>query len=112
MSTELLLAIIGITAAPVTSWLASKLTRQKYNTEIARLRAEVAAARADANRKELENVRVGNEIIMQNKRLNTNGSRLEKAVGKISLCPLAADCPVSHELRKHKECDDPEHDDK
>ena len=55
MSTELLLAIIGITAAPVTSWLASKLTRQKYNTEIARLRAEVAAARADANRKELEN---------------------------------------------------------
>ena len=66
MSTELLLAIIGITAAPVTSWLASKLTRQKYNTEIARLRAEVAAARADANRKELENVRVGNEIIMQN----------------------------------------------
>ena len=60
MSTELLLAIIGITAAPVTSWLASKLTRQKYNTEIARLRA------ADANRKELENVRVGNEIIMQN----------------------------------------------
>lgn len=66
MSTELLLAIIGITAAPVTSWLASKLTRQKYNTEIARLRAEVAAARADANRKELENVRVGNEIIWQN----------------------------------------------
>jgi hypothetical protein len=111
MSTELLLAIIGITAAPVTSWLASKLTRQKYNTEIARLRAEVAAARADANRKELENVRVGNEIIMQNivhplevqvKRLNTNVSRLEKAVGKISLCPHAADCPVSHELRKHK----------
>ena len=121
MSTELLLAIIGITAAPVTSWLASKLTRQKYNTEIARLRAEVAAARADANRKELENVRVGNEIIMQNivhplevqvKRLNTNVSRLEKAVGKISLCPHAADCPVSHELRKHKECDDPGHDDK
>ena len=75
----------------------------------------------DANRKELENVRVGNEIIMQNivhplevqvKRLNTNVSRLEKAVGKISLCPHAADCPVSHELRKHKECDDPEHDDK
>ena len=54
MSTELLLAIIGITAAPVTSWLASKLTRQKYNTEIARLHVEVAAARADANRKELE----------------------------------------------------------
>lgn len=88
MSTELLLVIIGITAAPATLWLASKLTRQKCNTEIARLCAEVAAARADANRKELENARVGNEIIMQNivrplevqvKRLNTNVSRLEKS---------------------------------
>lgn len=107
MSTELLLAIIGIAATPITSWLASKLTQQKYNTEIARLRAEAAAARADANRKELENVRVGNEIIMENivhplevqvKRLNANVSRLEKAVGKISLCSHAADCPVSREL--------------
>lgn len=121
MSTELLLAIIGIAAAPVTSWLASKLARQKYNTEIARLRAEAAAARANANSKELENARVGNEIIMQNivhplevqiKRLNTNVSRLEKAVGKISLCPHAADCPVSHELLSHKDGDDAKHDGK
>ena len=93
MSTELLLAIIGITAAPVTSWLASKLTRQKYNTEIF-----------------MQNI--VHPLEVQVKRLNTNVSRLEKAVGKISLCPHAADCPVSHELRKHKECDDPEHDDK
>lgn len=112
MSTELLLAIIAIAATPLTSWLASKLTRQKYSTEIAKLRAEVAAARADANRKELENVRVGNEIIMETivrplevqvKRLNTNVSRLEKAVGKISLCPHATECPVSRELRDNKE---------
>ncbi len=107
MSAELLLAVIGILAAPLTSWLASKLTRRKYDTEIAKLRADVAAARADANRKELENARLGNEIIMQNivnplesqiKRLNTNVTRLEKAVGKISNCPHAADCPVSLEL--------------
>ena len=121
MSTEVLLAVIGIAATPIASWLTSKLTRQKYNTEIARLRAEAAAARADANRKELENVRVGIEILMQEivrplevqvKRLNTNVSRLEKAVGKISLCPHAADCPVSHELLRHKDGDDAEHDGK
>lgn len=107
MSAELLLAVLGILAAPLTAWLSSKLTRRKYDTEIARLRADVAAAWADANRKELENARLGNEIIMQNivhpleaqiKRLNTNVTRLEKAVGKISNCPHAADCPVSHEL--------------
>lgn len=107
MSTELLLAVIGILSAPVASWLASKLTRRKYDTEIAKLHADVAAARADANRKELENARLGNEIIMQNivrpleaqvKRLNTNVTRLEKALGRISLCPHAADCPVSREL--------------
>lgn len=107
MSTEILLALIGIASTPITSWLASRLTRQKYATEIARLQAEVATTRAEANSKELANVREGNEIIMQNivrplelqvKRLNTNVSRLEKAVGKISLCPHAADCPVSHEL--------------
>lgn len=107
MSAELLLAIIGIVSAPIASWVSSKLTRRKYDTEIARLHADVAAARADANRKELENARLGNEIIMQNivhpletqvKRLNTNVTRLEKALGKISLCPHAADCPVSREL--------------
>lgn len=107
MSTELLLAVIGILSAPVASWLASKLTRQKYATEIAKLNADVAAARADANRKELENARLGNEIIMQNivhplesqvKRLNTNVTRLEKAIGKISMCPYSAECPVSREL--------------
>jgi hypothetical protein len=114
MSTELLLAVIGILSAPVASWLASKLTRRKYDTEIAKLHADVAAEGIQAapavvkpNRKELENARLGNEIIMQNivrpleaqvKRLNTNVSRLEKALGKISLCPHAADCPVSREL--------------
>ena len=108
MSTELLLAVIGVASAPLASWLASKLTRRKYDTEIAKLRADVAAARADANRKELENARLGNEIIMQNivrplevqiKRLNTNVSRFEKAVQKIPTCPHAALCPVAYELR-------------
>ena len=99
----------------------ARLETYEAKIQIASLRAEVAAARADANRKELENVRVGNEIIMQNivrplevqvKRLNTNVSRLEKAVGKISLCPHAADCPVSHELLSYKDGDDAEHDGK
>ncbi len=108
MTTEIVLAAIGIVSTPVAAWLTAKLTRQKYNTEIAKLRAEVASAKADANRKELENARLGNEIIMQNivhplegqvKRLNTNVSRLEKAIGKVSTCPHAAECPVILELQ-------------
>ena len=103
MPAEIILALIGIAATPVAAWLSSRLTRQKYDTEIAKLRAE-----ADANRKELENARLGNEIIMQNivrplegqvKRLNTNVSRLEKAIGKVSTCPHAAECPVILELQ-------------
>lgn len=108
MSTEVILALIGLLATPVAAWLSSKLTRRKYDTEIAKLNAEVAKAKADANNRELANARLGNEIIMQNivhplesqiKRLNNNVSRLEKAVGKIPACPHAADCPVSAELR-------------
>ena len=108
MPAEIILALIGIAATPVAAWLSSRLTRQKYDTEIAKLRAEVASAKADANRKELENARLGNEIIMQNivrplegqvKRLNTNVSRLEKAIGKVSTCPHAAGCPVTLELQ-------------
>lgn len=108
MSTEVILALIGILTSPVAAWLSSKLTRRKYDTEIAKLNAEVAKAKASANNQELANARLGNEIIMQNivhplenqiKRLNNNVSRLEKAVGKIPGCPHAADCPVSAELR-------------
>lgn len=108
MTTEIILALIGIAAAPVAAWLSSRLAKQKHNTEIAKLRADVAAARADANNKELENARLGNEIIMQNivkplegqvKRLNTNVTRLEKALSKVSTCPHAAECPVILELQ-------------
>ena len=108
MTTEVLLAIIGLLSAPVASWLSTKLTRRKYDTEIAKLNAEVANAKADATTKELENARLGNEILMDNvvhpletqiKRLNSNVSRLERAVGKIPTCPHAVNCPVSAELR-------------
>lgn len=59
MPAEIILALIGIAATPVAAWLSSRLTRQKYDTEIAKLRAEVASAKADANRKELENAPAG-----------------------------------------------------
>lgn len=114
MSTELLLALIGITAAPLTSWLASKLTRRKYDAEIGRLRADVIAARADADSKELENARLGNDIIMQNivrpleaqvKKLNTNVAKLERAMAKIPSCAYSIDCPVARELRAGEKID-------
>jgi len=122
MSWELIMAIIGMASAPVASWLASKLTRGKYDAEIERLRAEVATARADADGKELANARLGNEIIMNNivkpletqiKRLNTNVTRFEKAVAKIPACPHNAICPVTSELLSACENEDgPEQDTK
>lgn len=107
MSTELLLAIIGLLSAPVASWLSTKLTRRKYDTEIAKLRAEAADARAHANNKELENARLGNEIIMQNivrpleaqiKSLRADVNKFRRAIEKIPACPHSVECPVSREL--------------
>jgi hypothetical protein len=120
MNIEIWLAIIAIVATPTTGWLASKLTKGKYNAEIGRLRAEVSEAKANAEKKELENARLGNEIIMENivrpletqiKRLNKNVSRLEKAVDKIPACPHSAECPVTAELLANAESDDDKHGD-
>ncbi len=117
MNTELILAIIGIAATPVTGWLASKLTRQKYAAEIAKLRADVASADADASRKELENSKFGHEIIMENivrplknemKYLRNDIKRFRKAIEQIPRCPLADECPVSRELLADEKGDDGE----
>ncbi len=117
MNMELMLALVAIVATPVAGWLGSVLARSKYRAEIEKLRADVAAARADAENKELANARLGNEIIMENivkpletqlKRLNKNVTRLEKAVDKIPACPHSAECPVSRELLNDEAGDDGE----
>lgn len=117
MTTELIMAIAGFVATTLATLLTAWLTRSKYTTEIAKLRADVAAANADASHKELENVKFGNEIIMENivkpleghvKRLNKNVAKLEKAIARIPACPHSGECPVSLELLNNEEGDDGE----
>lgn len=111
MNDAIWLAVIAIVSAPIGSALTAILMRRKHNTEIKKLQAEVQRVKAEVRSSELENVRKGNEIIMEQivkpletqiKRLNATMGKLEKAVGQIPSCPYSADCPVTDELRSHE----------
>lgn len=114
MDVSITLAIIAIIAAPFTAWLTNKLDKRKYQAEIARLNAIVAGLKSEAKKGELENVRTANNILMEQiveplerqiKKLSTNVSKLEKAIGQITTCPHAADCPVNRELLADEKAD-------
>ena len=100
MTTEVILALVAIVATPLSAWLGSIFTRQKYAAEVKSLRADVAKKQADNQGVELDNVRQGNEILLERivKPLKTEIKNLRRAVEKIPACPHSADCPVSHEL--------------
>lgn len=107
MNTEIWLAIIAIVAAPAGSALTARLMKRKYDTEIKKLQTEVEGMKADVRANELENVSKGVDILMaqivtplekQVEKLNANVRKLEKAIGKISTCHYATECPVTREL--------------
>lgn len=107
MTTEVILALVAIVATPLSAWLGSIFTRQKYMAEVRSLRADVAKKRADNRGVELDNVRQGNEILLEQivkplkteiKNLRHDVNRFRRAVEKIPGCPHSADCPVSREL--------------
>lgn len=92
--------------------------RQKYKTEIKSLQADISRKQADNQGVELENVRHGNEILMEQvvkplklelKYLRHDVNKFRKAVEKIPACPHSAECPVSRDLLAAEEDgDDPE----
>lgn len=115
MSLELILAIIGIVSTPVGAGLTAVLMRRKYKVEIEGLKAEVDNKMAETRSVEIDNLKKGSEILMQQivapleghiKRLSRNVTKLEKAISKIPACPNAADCPVSRELLADEAGDD------
>lgn len=65
MTTEVILALVAIVATPLSAWLGSIFTRQKYAAEVKSLRADVAKKQADNQGVELDNVRQGNEILLE-----------------------------------------------
>lgn len=114
MTTQIWLAIIAIVAAPLTALLTSILLRRKYDTELEKLRADVTKAQADARGKELDNVRTGNDILMQQiveplrseiKSLRSDVNKFRKAIEKIPGCSYSDDCPVSRELFNDEKSD-------
>lgn len=118
MTTEVILALIGIVTTPVAGWVGAVLMRQKYKAEIKSLQADVEKKRADNQGVELDNVRQGNEILMEQivkplkleiKYLRHDVNKFRKAVKKIPGCAHAAECPVSRELLAvETDGDDPE----
>jgi len=93
MNTELLTILVGGAVTVITAVVTALLTRRKYTTE--------------TRRTELDNVRQGNDILMQQiveplknelKSLRNDLKRFRKAIEKIPGCSLADECPVSREL--------------
>ena len=114
--TTILLAIIGSSAisAPLGAWLGSILTRDKYKTEIAALRAEVAAKMSAVENSELDNVRKANDLLVETvvaplqkeiTSLRRNVDKFRKAIEKIPGCPHANECPVSRQLWSDEDID-------
>ena len=98
MTTEVILALVAIVATPLSAWLGSIFTRQKYAAEVKSLRADVAKKQADNQGVELDNVRQGNEILLEQivKPLKTEIKNLRHDVNKFRR--------RSEERRVGKEC--------
>lgn len=114
MTSEIWLALIAIVAAPVSGWIGAKLMRQKYRVEIAGLKADLNKKHTETRSTELDNVREGNDILMQQivtplkteiKYLRNDVNKFRKAIEKIPGCYHSNDCPVSRELFADENCD-------
>lgn len=111
-TSEIISLLFGVVSAPVGLWIQSLLLRKKYNTELESLRAQVEASKTDTRGDELENVKNGMSILMEQvveplkKEINAirkELARLRRAVEKVNNCPHAAACPVRLELLQHTE---------
>ncbi len=112
MTTEIILALIAIVAAPLSAWLSAKAAKGKYAAEVDALRAEVKKTLSEVRGHELDNDKKAIEIIMElvveplrrdMKSLQCKLDRFTNAIEKINTCPHAEHCPVEHELRRAKE---------
>ena len=97
-TSEIISLLFGVLSAPVGLWIQSLLLRKKYNAEIESLRAQVEASKTDTRGDELENVKNGMSILMEQvveplkKEINAirkELARLRRAVEKANRCPFA-----------------------
>lgn len=108
-TTEIILALIALVAAPLSAWLSGRLQRRRYEAEIAKLQAEVKAAQINTRGDELDNVKTAMDILMQQvveplkreiNEIRKELVRLRKVVEKANTCPHSTHCPVRDELQK------------
>lgn len=107
-TSQIMTLVAAIVTAPLSAWLTSILMRRKYNVEVEQLKSQVNASKADTRGDELENVKKGNDILMEQvvtplkKEINDIRKELRllrKAVEKANTCPHADACPVRNELQ-------------
>lgn len=107
MNTEITLAIIAIAATPLGGWIGTILMRQRHRVEIEGLKADLEKRLTETRRTELDNVRQGNDILMQQiveplrteiKSLRSDVNKFRRAIEKIPSCPYSSNCPISREL--------------
>lgn len=106
--TEIVSSIIAIIAAPAGALLTAIFLRKKYKIELQSLKADIDKKLSEVQSNELENVRQGNNILMEQivsplkaelKMLRTDVNKFRRAIEKIPTCPHSADCPVRNELQ-------------
>ena len=112
LTTEVILALIAIVAAPLSAWLSARMAKSKYAAEVEQLKADVKKTLSDVRGHELDNDKKAIEMIMElvveplrrdMKLLQRKLDRFSNAIEKINACPHADACPVEHELRRDKE---------
>lgn len=112
LTTEVILALIAIVAAPLSAWLSARMAKSKYAAEVEQLKADVKKTLSDVRGHELDNDKKAIEMIMElvveplrrdMKLLQRKLDRFSNAIEKINACPHADACPVEHELRRAKE---------
>lgn len=100
--------ITAIVAAPLSSWLTAVLLRKKYNIEIEQLKVQITATQTDTKGDELDNVRKGISILMEDiveplkKEINAirrELARFRKALEKGNDCKHYDVCPIRNELQ-------------
>lgn len=101
--------ITAIVTAPLSAWFTAVLLRKKYNMEVEQLKAQITATKADTKSDELENVRKGISILMNDiveplkKEINAirkELARFRKALEKGNDCKHYDLCPIRGELQR------------
>ena len=109
METSIILALIGIITAIISSsWITSVVLRKKYTQEVENLKADIVKKHTDTKGIDIQNaekmLKMQVDYIVEPLKKEINALRktvnkLQRAVDKIGDCSYADKCPIRHELQ-------------